>query len=162
MLIWWMLALMAVNMQLFSQLFKDHIKSAEENWSRSQCNPVQNAQQHCCTNYNFATSNCHSHKTASLFGSGQLSISQTSGRISRGRLACQTAGCVQEQKISVLRQAGEISEFCNRNGRLKHCKMGYNFVLNKLVNALHLFIQSLVMLELFCTFQNTDSSYVYN
>lgn len=33
-----------------------------------------------------------------VFGGGQLSISQASGRISRGRLACQTADCVQEQK----------------------------------------------------------------
>lgn len=139
---------MAVSMQLFSQLFKDHIKSVEENWNRSQCDPVQNAQQYCCTNFNFATSNCHSHKTDSLFGSGQLSISQTSGRINRGRLGCQTAGCVQEQKISVLRQSGETSEFCNRDG-LKHCKMGYNFELNTLVNALHLLIQSLLLLKLF-------------
>lgn len=39
-------------------------------------------------------------KAASLFGGGQLSIPQTSGGISRGRLACQTAGCLQEQKKS--------------------------------------------------------------
>lgn len=96
--IWQMLVLTAISTQLFSQLFKNHIQSVQKNWSRNQCDPIQNAQQHWCTNYNFATSNCHSHKTASLFGGGQLSISQTSGGISRGRLACQTAGCVQEQK----------------------------------------------------------------
>lgn len=39
--------------------------------------------------------------------------------------------------------------------------MGYNFILNTLVNALDLFIQSLLVLELFWSFQNTDSSHMF-